>query len=240
MKHYWINIDRCVDRFEFMSKQLENKDIENYRISAETPETITKYDVKKHEYADSTKEEDSCMLSHLKAIQKGYDDGDEYFCVVEDDIEIQKLDFEKILDYVNDIQIKKNETIGMVQLHTNSNVGIIELYKSFGKTGNILEKRDEFAYPSTGYYLISRVAAAKILNKFKINNGTFDLSYSTWCAADCLLYMHVVVYIISYPVAISKLDYGSIIHPSHLIHHKNANDVANQIWQQNNMLDMFV
>ena len=45
MKHYWINIDRCADRKEYMEKQFREKNIDNYRISAETPATIINYTI---------------------------------------------------------------------------------------------------------------------------------------------------------------------------------------------------
>jgi len=44
MKHYWINMDRCVDRRRYMERQFFEHSIKNYRISAETPETIKSND----------------------------------------------------------------------------------------------------------------------------------------------------------------------------------------------------
>lgn len=38
-----------------------------------------------------------CIISHLKAIKKGYEDGEQYFCVVEDDMVIEKINFKKYL-----------------------------------------------------------------------------------------------------------------------------------------------
>ena len=40
MKHYWINTDNSTKRREYIEKQFNEKNIENIRIKAETPETI--------------------------------------------------------------------------------------------------------------------------------------------------------------------------------------------------------
>ena len=239
MKHYWINIDECIYRYDFMTKQFTEKQIENYRISAETPSSISKYTIKKNPKSQSTPEEYSCILSHIKAIQQGYDDGDEYFCVMEDDIVLRKLCFVKFLNIVKDFEKENNEEIGIVQLYTNSNQGLIELYNKFIDTQRILTKRKETTYPSTGYYLISRRCAKTLLDKLKLNDMHFDLSHTDYCVADNILYMFDTTYILSYPIVVSNIDCGSIIHPSHLIHHKNSNDVAEKIWKINYCFDLF-
>jgi GR25 family glycosyltransferase involved in LPS biosynthesis len=38
MKHYWINIDKSIDRRTFMEKQFKNNKLDNERISAITPQ----------------------------------------------------------------------------------------------------------------------------------------------------------------------------------------------------------
>jgi GR25 family glycosyltransferase involved in LPS biosynthesis len=111
MKHYWINIDGCVDRRAYMDNQLKEKGIDNYRISAETPSTITDYDIIRNEGSldTTTPEEISCILSHLKAISRGYDDGDAYFCVLEDDLAFTNIDFGKMQKYIEEFQNKNND-----------------------------------------------------------------------------------------------------------------------------------
>ena len=47
MKHYWINIEKCVDRREYMEKQFSDKTIDNIRIEAETPNTIKEYQIRR-------------------------------------------------------------------------------------------------------------------------------------------------------------------------------------------------
>ena len=215
MKHYWINMERSLDRRKFMESQFFKYGIENYRISAETPETIKAHDYTIIRNADSmdctTPEEIACILSHLKAIQQGYDDGyvddeggetdsDSYFCVLEDDITLLNIDFGKILNYIN----KKKEDVAdvadveVLQLYTSSHPVVIQLYnecflKDGGGSGdgsNVIVKRTE-SYPGAVYYLVSRKAARKILDAYVVSKNKYDLSYSSWTAADNIIYAPV-------------------------------------------------
>ena len=102
MKHYLINTDKCIDRREYMEKQFKDYNIENFRISAETPETIKDFTIMRHRDSDFIKPvEIACLLSHLKAIKKGYDEGDKYFCVCEDDFILCNIDENKLLNHIN-------------------------------------------------------------------------------------------------------------------------------------------
>lgn len=251
-------MDRCVDRRRFMESQFFEHSIENYRISAETPETIKAHDYTIIRNADSmdctTPEEIACILSHLKAIQQGYDDlvvGDEggdddsdsYFCVLEDDITLLNIDFGKILNYIN----KKKEDVAdveVLQLYTSSHPVVIQLYnecflKDGGCGSNVIVKRTE-SYPGAVYYLVSRKAARKILDAYVVSKNKYDLSYSSWTAADNIIYAPVSSYVITYPVAITDIAFGSTLHPEHLPNHENCNNIIRHIWNVNNRLSLFV
>ena len=249
LKHYWINLDRCADRMNYMEAQFHKKHIENYRISAETPETIKGYTIIRHQetLSTTTPEEVSCILSHLKAIQRGYDDGDDYFCVLEDDIEFINIDFSKILKYIEDAhnKDKDKENIEVLQLYTSSHPVVIQLYnENFLKDGaggtEIIVKRHE-AYPGAVYYLVSREGARKILDKYVMaaTPNTYDLSHSNWTAADNLIYAAANSFVITYPVAITDITLGSTIHPEHLPNHEYCNNIIRHIWNVNNQLKMF-
>ena len=264
MKHYWINMERSLDRRKFMESQFFKYGIENYRISAETPETIKAHDYTIIRNADSmdctTPEEIACILSHLKAIHQGYDDGcvgdgggddggeDAYFCVLEDDITLLNIDFGKILNYIN----KKKDDVAdvadiadveVLQLYTSSHPVVIQLYNEcFLKNGdgsNVIVKRAE-SYPGAVYYLVSRKAARKILDAYVVSKNKYDLSYSSWTAADNIIYAPVSSYVITYPVAITDIAFGSTLHPEHLPNHENCNNIIRHIWNVNNRLSLFV
>lgn len=269
MKHYWINMDKSVDRRRYMERQFFEHSIENYRISAETPETIKSNDYTIIRNAESmettTPEEIACILSHLKAIQQGYDDGtdgtadaDSYFCVLEDDVSFINIDFNKIIKYIAEVEAKnKNKGDGdveILQLYTSSHPVVIRLYNEHflnggngGNGGNgsdgggdVIIKRTE-SYPGAVYYLVSRKAARKILDAYVVSKHThkYDLSYSSWTAADNIIYAPVSSYVITYPVAITDIAFGSTLHPEHLPNHEQCNNIIRHIWDVNNQLSMF-
>ena len=240
MKHYWINIDRCKDRKEFMEKQFKIKNIANYRISAETPETIINYNIIRNDESinTTTPEEISCILSHLKAIKQGYDDGNPYFCVLEDDIEFANINFSKMLHYVEVAQNKNNENVEILQLYTSGHPVVIQLYNEHFLKNEIIIKRTE-AYPGAVYYLISREGARKILDKYVLSANNFDLSHYSWTAADHIIYAAANAYVLTYPILVTDITYGSTLHPEHLPNHEYCNNIIRHIWTVNNQLKMF-
>jgi GR25 family glycosyltransferase involved in LPS biosynthesis len=243
MKHYWINIEKCVDRREYMEDQFNKKNIDNIRIEAETPNTIKEYQIRRNEKSiEATQEELSCIISHLKAIKKGYEDGDPYFCIVEDDMVIEKINFDKIFTYIKIAEECSDEPIDILQLHTNGHPSVIKMYnENFLKYNELIKKRD-YDYPSAGYYLISRQGAKKLLEKYVISENAYDLSHKEceWSAADNIIYIAVNSWILTYPITISNVNYGSTIHPEHLYNHEYCNNVNRDIWNQNNQLNRFL
>lgn len=239
MKHYWINIDKSTDRRELMERQLSGKRIENTRILAETPDTIKGYTIHRNENSLETAEEISCVISHLKAIKQGYDDGEEHFCVLEDDMVITKLDFVCIFNHLQLAEEEEAAPFDVLQLFTNGHPCIIQMFNDNvdGPHGfkKFIKKRDG-NYPSTGYYLVSRKGAKNILDKFVKSPTEFDLSCSHWSAADNILYEPFSSYILTYPIAMSDTRHISTIHESHTKNHEIANRFIDHIWDKNNQL----
>jgi len=253
-----------------MERQFFEHSIENYRISAETPETIKSngYTIIRNEesIATTTPEEIACILSHLKAIQQGYDEGsgtddegsgsgdegggaDGYFCVLEDDVSFINIDFNKIAKYIAEAKAAKaaknkdgtdDDDVEILQLYTSSHPVVIRLYNEHFLTGDIIIKRTE-SYPGAVYYLVSRKAARKILDAYVVSKQTqtYDLSYSSWTAADNIIYAPVKSYVITYPIAITDIAFGSTLHPEHLPNHENCNNIIRHIWNVNNRLSLF-
>jgi len=241
MKHYWINIDRCIDRKEFMENQFKQKNIDNFRISAETPETIIGYNIIRNEDSinTTTPEEISCILSHLKAIEQGYNDGDPYFCILEDDLDFANIDFNKILHCVEEAQNKTNEKVEILQLYTSGHPVVIRLYNEHFLKDEVIIKRAE-SYPGAVYYLLSREGARKILDKYLLSKNNYDISYSSWTAADNIIYAAVNSFVLTYPVVVTDIAYGSTLHPEHLPNHEYCNNIIRHIWNVNNQLKLFM
>ena len=241
MKHYWINMDKCIDRKEFMDNQFKQKNIDNLRISAETPETIINYNIIRNDESitTTTPEEISCILSHLKAIDQGYDDGDPYFCILEDDLDFANIDFSKILNYIKEAQNKNNEKVEILQLYTSGHPVVIQLYNEHFLKNELIIKRAE-SYPGAVYYLLSREGARKILDKYVLSKNNYDISYSSWTAADNIIYAAVNSFVLTYPVVVTDIAYGSTLHPEHLPNHEYCNNIIRHIWNVNNQLKLFM
>ena len=241
MKHYWINMDKCIDRKEFMDNQFKQKNIDNLRISAETPETIINYNIIRNDESitTTTPEEISCILSHLKAIEQGYDDGDSYFCILEDDLDFANIDFSKILNYIEEAQNKNNEKVEILQLYTSGHPVVIQLYNEHFLKNELIIKRAE-SYPGAVYYLLSREGARKILDKYVLSKYNYDISYSSWTAADNIIYAAVNSFVLTYPVVVTDIAYGSTLHPEHLPNHEYCNNIIRHIWNVNNQLKLFM
>jgi GR25 family glycosyltransferase involved in LPS biosynthesis len=245
MKHYWINIDSYIDRKENVEKQFKNLNIDNERISAVTPETLKNYNIKYYDNKVNTEQQYSCIISHLKAIKKGYDDGDDYFCICEDDFTLKKkLDFNKIFQYIENIEKEKNEKVELLQLHVSNAENIIKLYNNFINSENlhnaILVKRTIPEYKEawgTAYYLLSRQGAKKILNYTKYENNNVDLKiYYEKCLADFMIYVMVKTYMLAYPILVSNINLGSCICDKYLHIHEYGNNINREIWKINDKM----
>ena len=241
MKHYWVNIDECIDRKIHMESQFKNNDISNVRISAVTPSKLSNYRIEMSEEVSKSKpEEICCIISHLMAIKSGYDDGSEYFCVTEDDIIINKVNFDKINNYIENHEKKNNDKIEILQLHTSSHPCVIKLFNDYFLDNNMIIKSDN-TYPSACYYLISREGAKKILDKYVrvMDNIVYiNFSHKEWCVSDNILYLTANTYILTYPVITTNIKYGSSIHPEHLINHENCNIIIREIWEKCNCMNL--
>lgn len=239
MKHYWINTDKCIERREYMEKQFNEKNIKNIRVAAETPESIKKYTILRHPESNETDLEMSCLISHLKAIKEGYDSGEDYFCIMEDDMQIEKLNFDTIFKHIKLKEEEDNTVIENLQLYTISHSFIMKIYKeNILNNSNFLIKRID-GYPSAGYYIMSRKGAEKLLNKFILEPLKYDFSYSSWTVADNYVYEPINTYMLTYPIAISITDFGSTLHNSHIPNHVLANNIIKHIWNINDIRHIF-
>jgi len=230
LKYYWINIEDSVKRKEFMENQLNNLGYENIRINAITPDDLPDILEDKPPYfcgnnccllnnCNDCKFEFACNCSHLKAIQEGFNNGDEYFIVCEDDIFIPfEIDFENLIKNLpQDFDIFQ-----MMVLDEGANDF---LYNHFIETNEISIKYNPYkSFYSTGMYIITHNGASKMLDKL-INKTSlkFDLTnFNFLKQADYLLYLCVNTYTSSFPLCIPNINLLSEIHPQHFILHKNA------------------
>jgi len=223
MKHYWINLDKNKLRNHFMMSQFEKMGFENYRISAVTPDDFDELLVQKRpltcKYPGcvTCEYEFACLCSHIKAMREGIKSGDDYFVILEDDIQL-KYDI-NYKDFINDVP-KDAEIVQMLILYGNTVDSLFKLYKN---TGTKFIKW-QYLLPSTGMYLISREGAMKLVSQFydsEINKYNFSSS-PYQIVADVLLYQTVNTYATTVPYCVPCIEMGSDIHPEHLSAHQVA------------------
>jgi GR25 family glycosyltransferase involved in LPS biosynthesis len=230
LKYYWINIESSTKRKDFMENQFLKLSYDNKRIDAITPDNFFEILEDKPPYfcgndcclinnCNDCKFEYACICSHLKAIKEGFDSGDEYFIVCEDDILIPfNIDFQNLINNLP----KDFEIFQMMVLDENANN---YLYNHFINTNEFCVKFNHtLGFYSTGMYLINRNGASKILDKMinKISLKYDFRSINTLKQADFLLYLNTNTYTSTFPLCIPNISLLSEIHPQHFFLHKKA------------------
>jgi len=216
-----------------MNDQFTNLPFLNERVSAVTPKNLKNYNIKKNISSKETDYEVCCLISHIKAIKKGYDQNHEYFIVCEDDMYIPDIDFDKLMKYISHYEID-NEKIDILQMFTNGHPCILKLFNEEFANGKFFKKHNNDKYPSAGLYLVSREGAKNILDQYMISNYDFDFSSSDWIVADNLIYQSVNTCILTYPFFVSNTNFISEIHSDHRKYHIMANNIVKEIQKKHN------
>ena len=239
MKYFWINIASSRHRKNFMTDQFERLKFENERIDAITPQDLLNYNIMKHPKTSSTNHEFACILSHLSAIKKGYEQNLEYFVVCEDDMFIPMMDDNKLMDCLKNYESKFGCSIDLLQMYISGHPFIVQLYNDhFVKQRQLIKKIEENIYSSAGFYLVSRKGAKDILDKFCIDKTSYDLSCHPWTVADNLLFISTNSFVLTYPLTICNTNFLSEIHIHHYENHVVANNIIKQIQEKNNKIHL--
>jgi GR25 family glycosyltransferase involved in LPS biosynthesis len=223
MKHYWINVDKNEKRQSFMNKQFKHLKLQNYRVSAITPNDFdnllahNKPLTCKHPGCNSCEYEYACISSHIKALQmclENSTDTNEWFVILEDDIYLPFLiDYDKLIKDVP----KDAELIQTLVLYGPT----VKTLYTYHKQGLKFLKW-QYLLPSTGMYIISHKGAEKLVKMF-FKDGKYDFSLSPYqIVADVTLYSCINSYVYTFPLAYPYIKMGSEIHPAHLHAHSNA------------------
>lgn len=230
MKHFWINIKKNNLRNDFMSSQFKKYNIENVRIDAITPNDFDDVLEQKRpltcKYPGCTtcEYEFACLCSHIKAMKEGLKSGEDYFVIMEDDIEIVfDIDYDKIIKEVpNDAEV-----IQLMVLYGNT----VKILYNYYITKGIKYIPWKYLLPSTGMYIISKEGAKKMLDKFyDIEKNTYNFSSSPYqIVADVLIYETLKSYATTVPYCVPNIAMGSEIHPEHLSAHQITINVISDV-----------
>jgi len=246
LKYYWINIDNATERSDFMKLQFKIHNIENERISAITPETLATVLEDKPPYFCGYPEcldnkcvdciiEYSTLCSHFQAIKAGYNSGDDYFIICEDDIYFPfKLNF--------DLMIKNlPQNFDIIQMMVIS-AGHTEFFHDKYYANNILFLNYNPITPSAGFYLITHKGAEKLLNLYtnKITNKYSFNNCNFLKLADVLIFQSATTYVSTLPFCFPNINFKSQIHEHHYENHKLAYDMIRTKIKEDNMKHPFI
>jgi len=218
LEFYWINLDKAIDRRQFMEKQFKDRGIINHRISAYTPNDLKNVLIDEPPYNCGYPEciqngckncpiEFSVLCSHMKAINEGYKSGASHFIICEDDIGFPfVIDFEKMINGLPS-EIDIIQMMVITEGHTHN------FYNQFYKN-NIHFIRYTPITPSAAFYLISRNGAKKLLDNYYnclLNKYTFK-NCNFLRLADVLIFQSVNTIVATMPLVIPNINFESQIH----------------------------
>jgi len=212
-KVYWINLDSDINRRLFMEKQFIKYNINNTRIPGVVGENL---DDSYIEYICNGLEKRSkgsigCLLSHLNAIKKAYEDGSEYAIIMEDDICISLLDIKNI--NLNDIINNAPKKWEILQLHY-SNPKVLKMLLNQKIVSYLRWNSHNY---STGFYLINRKGMIKIINNSEDENGyILDNKKSKYALSDHYIYSQCITFTYTKPVVIHTASSSNVQTQGHV------------------------
>ena len=223
MIHYWINLDKSTKRKIFMENQFKEKNIDNVRVSAITPDDFDTVLANKrpltckHPGCVNCEYEFACISSHIKAMKEAImNTNDEWFVVMEDDMLLPyDIDYDTLIkDAPPDFEI--------LQLCISYGNTVEFLYNNLLLNNKLHFIKWQYLLPCAGMYIVSRKGAEKLVNKFYVN-GKYDFSSCEFqIVADVALYSTANTYTATFPCSYPNIEMGSEIHPHHLDAHQSA------------------
>lgn len=223
MIHYWINLDKSTKRKLFMENQFKEKNIDNVRVSAITPDDFDTVLANKrpltckHPGCVNCEYEFACISSHIKAMKEAITNtNNEWFVVMEDDMLLPyDIDYDTLIkDAPPDFEI--------LQLCISYGNTVEFLYNNLLLNNKLHFIKWQYLLPCAGMYIVSRKGAEKLVNKFYVN-GKYDFSSCEFqIVADVALYSTANTYTATFPCSYPNIEMGSEIHPHHLDAHQSA------------------
>jgi len=206
-----------------MENQFKEKNIDNVRVSAITPDD---FDIVlankrpltcKHPGCVNCEYEFACISSHIKAMKEAITNtNDEWFVVMEDDMLLPyDIDYDTLIkDAPPDFEI--------LQLCISYGNTVEFLYNNLLLNNKLHFIKWQYLLPCAGMYIVSRKGAEKLVNKFYVN-GKYDFSSCEFqIVADVALYSTANTYTATFPCSYPNIEMRSEIHPHHLDAHQSA------------------
>lgn len=223
-KIFYINMEKSKERNDYMIKQFEDLNINNYERFDALCEDNSKLDII-DKPRNKTPEEYYCLLSHIKLIQHIYNSGIEEAIICEDDVDFSLSKYWRfsLRNYFNKIIDRE-----IILLCNPSQKFINDKPVSYNK---------DIHFFAMSYY-INRKGCEKIINNLNyrlINNKYYlDLRNENNIEADIYLYSLARCYVL--PLVKSRDNNNSYLHPEHLKYHKQYDKYTYDFWTKKKLL----
>ena len=209
---YWINLDRSVDRKKFMNDQLM-KYKNNYRIQAidGSNSDFNNYNIKFEIDRSFSINMKAVYCSHINAIKKAYDNGDNVAIILEDDANLHLIDiYNYNMKYILSIA---PDNWSILQLYGIDDKKVLtNLLNDHTINGLRWVNRCFYGSASGSAYLINRIGMNNILNKC-ITNFNYDYTFLNNNCYDIedFIFNQEGSYILNYPFLYYYFDTQTFI-----------------------------
>ena len=218
---YYINLDKSIDRKEFMEKQFKDYNITDYKrvsgvygknITNTSESTVDGIKFKNHN-PELSLSEIGCTLSHLKAIKLAFDNNEKMVVIMEDDCSLELMPlFDSDLKNIISQNIPKDW--GIAQLFT-LNCQKVDKYDNY-----VFADLPQCKNHSSCAYVVNRKGMEIMLNKYYDKKTNTFLVYGP---ADLQLFDNTKTYFINIPLFIPADELlPSTIHLDHQNYHLNS------------------
>ena len=228
---YWINLDRSEKRRKNMETILKKINIKNERIPATDGKNISDEELYNNfkflGEKNASKIEYSCLLSHLRTIQKFSESNYNIALILEDDL---SLEYSKYWDKkISEIIKGAPEDWEIIMLNYVTLKPLEELYT----------KNENGFINCAGSYLINKKAVQKFMKNTYIDKK-FVLKSHKSNTADNYIFSELITYTYKYPYFTYPKENESTIHNEHILYHNTSKYVANSTWGDKYKLPIYL
>lgn len=230
---YWINTNVSISRGQFMTKYLRSLNLTNSRVEGFStgnlphillPSWYTPQKRKHH-----TKEM-ACLISHMHAIRRGYEESQTNFVVAEDD-----FTFFQVPNMTRLWESAPTDAMILLVGFTTER-GLTARWEKFKRTRQPWTRwTAKDPVWGTLMYSISTEGARNLLNKIPCGDNLCNLSHllPPRLNADFVLYSAVETYVFGFPfvkhLGVGGQQWKSLIHGEHSRVHRNAMSAVERI-----------
>jgi len=215
----WINLDRSIDRKNYMETETTKYQLQNTRISGCDGKQYETFCITNDTITDERASEYGCLCSHFKAIEYFvYNMTDEYCLIAEDDLSFEYVQYwqKGFWEYI----AATPKEFEVLQMCISGNISKLNLSLTI-----TVRKPNEWG---TVVYLLKRNSAIKLLASVIKEDNKYILFNKN--VSDKFIYEKLVTYNI--PLFTYHTCFDSNIHQTHLPNHIKCKNMLTNLWMK--------